>query len=237
MAMVDAYTGLRDNGPSLGGAVSTPVVEKPWYDAILHPTSLPGMPGASFSNAVTNLGANDPQPEQTFISPQTDLEGNANSVPDAIDSALEGGFSLSKYMAEHPGANYEDVMSYASLHSDEWAEKYLDYLTERGELDRANQYTAQREDTAYQRLVDDLKRAGLNPAMMYGSSASPSASGSQGYVKMSEGANSRTIGNYSKLKKLMLSYLAYSLAEKQFAANTVFKSFDMVTSLLASLFD
>lgn len=139
--------------------------------------------------------------------------------------------SLSQYMSDNPGLTPEEYMKWMSQHSDEWAEKYLDYLTEKGELDRANEYTAMREDTAYQRLVADLTKAGLNPAMMYGSSASPSAAGSQGYVKMTEGANSRSIGNYSKIKNLILQFMLYQLKQGKFAVDSVFKGFDSLTSI------
>ena len=149
---------------------------------------------------------------------------------DPIDN--EGGFSLAQYMQENPGLGYEDYMKVAAAYSDEFAEKYLDYLTEKGELDKANAYTAEREDTAYQRLVKDLKAAGLNPAMMYGSSASTSASGSQGYVKMTEGANSRGVTNYSKLKNLILAYMSYELKKSLGITNSVLNGVGKLTGLL-----
>ena len=170
-------------------------------------------------------------------SPQA--EEDANSLGVSLDSsvaeALDGGWSLSQYMNEHPGASYEQIWSEAAKHGDEFAEKYLDYLTEKGELDAANQYTANREDTAYQRLVADLKKAGLNPAMMYGSTASTSASGSQGYVKMTEGANQRTISNYDKMKNLLLAILKYELQKGLGIANTVIDGIGAVTDI-ADLF-
>lgn len=141
----------------------------------------------------------------------------------------EGGFSLSKYMQENPGLSYEEYLQQAALHSDEYAEAYLNYLTERGELDRANQYTAEREDTAYQRLVQDLKAAGLNPAMMYGSTASTTTHPSQGYVKMSEGANSRSVANYSKLKELILNF-------QKFAFEQTYKTSNQMLGVLGGLF-
>lgn len=39
-----------------------------------------------------------------------------------------------------------------------------------------NEYTAEREDTQFQRLVEDLKKAGLNPAMLFGHGAQPASS-------------------------------------------------------------
>ena len=181
--------------------------------------------------------------EAPDISEDANDSGVQNDVPglgedkhydDADPIENEGGFSLAQYMQENPGLSYEDYMRVAAAYSDEYAEKYLDYLTERGELDKANAYTAQREDTAYQRLVEDLKKAGLNPAMMYGSSASTSASGSQGYVKMTEGANSRAVGNYSKLRNLILAYMGYELKRSLGITNSVIKGVNSLTGLLSS---
>lgn len=153
----------------------------------------------------------------------TDESANDIEGPEAQRSEPEP--TLAQWFTDNPGSSYEDAMKYMSTHSEEWAEKYLDYLVEKGELDRANQYTANREDTAYQRLVQDLRKAGLNPAMMYGSSASPSAGGSQGYVKMSEGANSRAVGNFSKIQNVLLAYMMYQLYKElgwaNFAGNLV----------------
>ena len=162
----------------------------------------------------------------------------ANEVPSvdgsAFDAEPEPG--LSDYMSTHPGLSPEEYMAWMAQHSDEWAEKYLDYLTEKGQLDTANEYTANREDTAYQRLVADLKAAGLNPAMMYGSSASPSAAASQGYIRMTEGANSRAVGNYSKIKNLLLQYMLYQLKEGKTVADSIFKGISSFADLFKVLF-
>ena len=87
--------------------------------------------------------------------------GSSSTISQSDTSADQEGVeaSLSDYMKNHPGASYEDYLKWMAYHSDEWAEKYLDYLTEKGEIDKQNQYTASREDTAYQRLMTDLKKA------------------------------------------------------------------------------
>lgn len=59
-----------------------------------------------------------------------------------------------------------------------------------------NEWTAQREDTQYQRLIDDLQKAGLNPAMLFGKSAQPVSSPSAG----DNGAS--VAGSFSNLLEL-----------------------------------
>lgn len=121
---------------------------------------------------------------------------------------MDDGFvaSISEYMRDNPGASYEDAMKYMSQFSDEWAEKLLDYYMSQDSIRKANEYNASREDTAYQRLVEDLKKAGLNPALMYGNSASPVSSASSGvYAPDSGSASGRRISDLEKLKTLLLN--------------------------------
>ena len=149
-----------------------------------------------------------------------------------IDMALEGSPSLSSYIQENPNLSAEDYLKFMSQHSDEWAEKWMDYVLEKQSIDEQNAYTASREDTAYQRLVQDLKNAGLNPAMMYGSSASASAGGSVGVVRASEGSNSRSVSNYNKIKNLLLSYMVLQLKGMSTSANSIMSGLSMILNYI-----
>lgn len=59
-------------------------------------------------------------------------------------------------------------------------EKYADWMLSENSANTAREYTAQREDSQYQRLVKDLRAAGINPGILAQSGASPVSSASQG---------------------------------------------------------
>lgn len=60
------------------------------------------------------------------------------------------------------------------------ADKLIGYLMSEESAQTARDWTASREDTQYQRLVDDLKSAGINPYAILATAGSPVSSGSNG---------------------------------------------------------
>lgn len=151
---------------------------------------------------------------------------------DATNIVASTSSPLSDYLKDHPGASGDELLRYMAGQNDEYGEKYMDYLLERESIDRANAYTAGREDTAYQRLVGDLRAAGLNPAMMFGSSASTSSSGSAGTISPSSGANNRIAGQNNNVRKLLLSYMTYELSKHIAQSNLAYKDFNTFLNML-----
>lgn len=59
-------------------------------------------------------------------------------------------------------------------------DRFIDWLMTNESAKIARDWTASREDTQYQRLVDDLKKAGINPYALLNNGASPISSSSNG---------------------------------------------------------
>lgn len=77
-------------------------------------------------------GVEDPDIlEQEWISQHSD--GSANEISNPAQS-VEPEPTLSNYLKDNPNSSYEEAMAYMAQHSEEWAEKYLDYLTEKVNL-------------------------------------------------------------------------------------------------------
>lgn len=145
------------------------------------------------------------------------------------------GASLSEWLRQNPGATYEDAMKYMAQHSDEWAEKLIDYYANQASYKEDRDYQASREDNAYQRLVADMRKAGLNPALMYGSSASPQVGSYSSYAKVSGDATSAGISNYSKIKNVMLAYLTYELQKNLGISGQANKWYSSITNVLGDV--
>lgn len=89
--------------------------------------------------------------------------------------------------------DWKGYLEYLAANGDQSAlDKLLNYLMSESSSQTARDWTANREDTAYQRLVADLKAAGINPYAFATFGASPFSSSSSGH---SYGGNN--IASYS----------------------------------------
>lgn len=67
---------------------------------------------------------------------------------------------------------------------DAWLEKYADFIIDRYFMDANQQYNSQQSDTAFSRLINDIKSTGYNPWLAFQSgiaqASSPTSSGASG---------------------------------------------------------
>lgn len=126
------YYGLVKTGVSSPWSPSTT-----WDDG--NPYNSDNMPGLQ---EVVDAYGLESQYDDGQPNPTTGYERDETSVQDNVSA----GASLAEYLQQHPGASYMDALKYMAQYSDEWAEKYIDYIAEQEGLDRANAYTAERED-------------------------------------------------------------------------------------------
>lgn len=197
-----------------GGAyIGDVYINNPWNDGSA--ANAAGAAQGITPVAVSTPSQNEADVIASEIPTSTSIDSGNDGEPEVLDTAindaLQGSVSISDYIKNHPGQDPLIYLDFMAQNSDEWAEKFLDYYINKKSIDEANAYTASREDTAYQRLVADLKAAGLNPAMMYGSTASTHAAGSAGVADISGGSNSRSISNFEKIKQIIMLYLMYNL--------------------------
>ena len=213
---IDALSQTYFAGDMATVAANTPGAAEDFYDIVAGNGLGIDMPGQNPTHG-TEIGQ----------------DGSTYHIDSDIESALSGSTpSIAQYVSQHPNLSGEDYLRYMAQHSDEWAEKYIDYIMEKQSIDEQNAYLANREDTAYQRLTQDLKNAGLNPAMMYGGSASVQGGSTVGPVKLSEGSNSRNISNYEKLKKLLIAYMALQLQSARTATGSISSGLQLILSML-----
>lgn len=64
--------------------------------------------------------------------------------------------------------------------SDSDYDRYMNFLENEYSLQKGRDWTASREDSQYQRLTEDLKKAGINPYALLQNGASPVSSSSGG---------------------------------------------------------
>lgn len=125
-----------------------------------------------------------------------DWETNENSTwdgttngksPEENNPDYNGGKKSSDW-SNDPLADFSkwngDVLGYftymAKTYGGQYNDRLMNYIESEGSATAAREWTANREDTQYQRLVEDLKAAGINPYILLQNGATPVSSSSSG---------------------------------------------------------
>lgn len=148
------------------------------------PIVSPGTPIAQPFPPGQNPGGDKSSGEQ-ITSPEVKTD------PTAIDYASKG-IGSNKWSNE----SYLSDMLAKAQQGDEAAQQWLaNYYSSEDSLQKAMDWTAQREDTAYQRLVSDLQKAGISPYILSGATPSVSSASGRSYSgteMVSKANNERT---------------------------------------------
>lgn len=128
--------------------------------------------------------------------------------PGSGTSYCSSGGSSDKSYSSFNG-DWMAYLQYMADHGDQSAlDKLLNYLMSERSATIARDWTARREDSAYQRLVADMKAAGINPYALLQNVGSPIASSSSGHSYSGSGLSSYDIQN----KKIEQNWLKIALS-------------------------
>lgn len=99
-------------------------------------------------------------------------------------------------------SNYLDVLKKKSLASDEWLEKYLNFLDNREALSQAQDYDKWVRSNSFQLMAEDLRKAGLNPYFALNSLGGSSGSS---MIRNTSGYNANSAVSYNKANEIKLT--------------------------------
>lgn len=118
--------------------------------------------------------------EQTYVD-------HDSSLDDVLQDALNNQSSSALDIDSSSGANSSFLSLYKQSGDTAWLEKYLDNLVARENASSARQYETEMSNTAFTRMINDIKSAGYNPwlALQGSNGASTPASSASGMSSIS----------------------------------------------------
>lgn len=178
--------------------------------SMFDPTTFP--PGFGQSSST---GINQP------IAPGT---GTAASTYEYWNASNFGG-----WIKDKPKIGSVEWLEQQAANNEEWAIDYLtNYRLSQDSVNDARAWTAQREDTQYQRMVEDLRRAGINPYFAL-TGGSPVSSSSQG-VNYQGSYNTSARNNYRTNSQSNINNI------RNFNAKMIGELGDLLNTLLRGAF-
>lgn len=139
-----------------------------------------------------------PEPGEDYPDPIT---GRTNDEDPVFTNSSAS--SLANGLTEDSWLEYAQKMAQTDS---AWREKLWNYYATKDSEKTAREWTAQREDSSYQRLMDDLQKAGISPYILSG--ASPMASASTGKSYSGSEVTSRANNKASNERQALYAQMA-----------------------------
>lgn len=155
-----------------------------------------------------------------FGSNEDDVSYIQHIVNDETGSGSSSGSEDNSFInSDNPG-DYLKLIA-EETNDPAWFEKYTDFLIDKYFMDANNEYNTEMSNTAFSRLINDIKTTGYNPWLAFqsgfGQASSPTSSGSSSGINASSQGTSRANNsddNVTSIIRSIVSLLGFMLLKK-----------------------